>query len=439
MQSMNGTIKVIGGVPLRGTVTPIPNKNSIMPALPAAILSSSSIKYYNIPDTLDVQKHLKILEMLGAKIDTSNESYIEINCKDLNSYSVDQDLGSKFRSSIMYVGPLLARFGKAIVPLPGGCLLGRRSISAHIDSFQKAGVAIEYVGDTVVFTAPKKLNKNYKIWQMEASVTATENLCMYAAGVDSTFEILDAATEPHVTDLLNLLSSLGAQIDGISSNRLIIKGNCKLSGGEFIPRFDFVDVSGFIVATALTKGEIRITGANDYEIMGGLVDWFRRFNISIEEDGKDLVVSGKNDLKIIDIQHGFPSAGKDLPKLTPRPWPGFPVDVIPVMVTLTCKLEGRFLIQNWMYESGLDFAREINNIGGEIFMSDPQRLIVNGPVNFKGGEVVSPKVIQACKAIFLASLADPVETVLHGVDVLSRRYPDIFPVYSKLGANIEIL
>lgn len=169
------------------------------------------------------------------------------------------------------------------------------------------------------------------------------------------------------------------------------------------------------------------------------MNWFRLFGIKIEEEGEDLIVSSSGVLEIEKENSGVPLAAEDLPKLAPRPWPGFPVDVIPVMATLACKTKGRLLLQNWMYESGLEFVRELNSMGADIFIADPQRIIISGPVTFKGGEVNPPAVIQAVKAIFLAALADKGETVVHGVGILRRRYPDIFETYRKLGAKIEIL
>ncbi|MBU0649964.1 hypothetical protein KKG63_02050, partial [Patescibacteria group bacterium] len=192
-----------------------------------------------------------------------------------------------------------------------------------------------------------------------------------------------------------------------------------------------------IVAAAVTKGKITIKNACLPVVVDGLVQCFEKFNIGIRRHEKDLEVDGNRELFIDSINSGFPLAGEDLPKLVPRPWPGFPIDVLPVMVTLACKTKGKLLIQNWMYETGLDFVGELNALGANIFVADPQRIVVNGPVNFRGGRVTSPSVIQACKAIFLASLADPVETIIVGADILKRRYPDIVDVYRTLGANVE--
>ena len=318
-------------------------------------------------------------------------------------------------------------------------MLGERSVAAHIDAFSKVGVTVKYEDEMVKFVAPKVHEKKYRIWQMEASVTATENLAMYASGIKSEVEVVDAAGEPHVVDLLNLLKTMGAEIEGTGTNKLVIKGKHNLEGGKYKSRPDFVDIAGYIIAAAVTDGEIRIVGGNVPEIVDGMCLWFRAFNISIVSDGDDLVVKRGGELRLDLTMGNVPMAGKNLPKLVPRPWPGFPVDVIPVMVTLASKCTGKLLIQNWMYESGLDFVREMNGMGADIFALDPHRIIVNGPVKFRGGEVFSPSVIQACKAIFLASLCDKTETVIHGVEILKRRYPDIMETYRGLGAKIEVL
>ena len=436
---MNGTVKVTGGKKLRGEVFPIANKNSMMAAIPAAVLSNKTITYCGVPNTSDIQKLCLIIQKLGGEVINNGDGELRINCKNIDSYIIDEELGGQFRASLMFIGPLLARFGIAEVPLPGGCDLGMRSIEAHTNVFQKAGVEIERIGTYVRFRAPRVKAKKYTVWQIEASVTATENFAMYAAGIKSEVELFDAASEPHVTDLLNLLKQMGATISGIGSNKINIKGKKSLDKAVFESRPDFIDIAGFIIAAAVTNGEITIKGANIPDIVDGMINWFAMFNISIARKGKDLIVRrGKGGLVIDVNKSGFPLAAPNLPKFVPRPWPGFPIDALPPMVVLASKAEGRVLIQNWMYESGLDFVRELNAMGADIFMIDTQRIIITGPATFKGGEVTPPSVIQSVKAVFLAALADPGVTTIHGMDILKRRYPNIIEVYKKLGAKIEV-
>lgn len=434
---MSDTVKITGGKRLIGEVFPIPNKNAIVAALPATLLFKGTTRFKSVPDTSDVTKILAIIEKLGGEVN-DDKGNVEINCEKINSYEVDEMLGSAFRASLNFVGPLLARFGIAEVPQPGGCDLGMRSIEAHTNAFSKMGVTIEKIDNYIRFKAPKTKEKKYRVWQIEASVSATENIVMYASGINSDVEIIDAACEPHVTDVVNLLKDMGAEIDGIGSNQLRIKGSDKLREAVFQARPDFVDIAGYMIAAVITDGEIRIRGGNTPDVVDGIVNWMVMFNIQIDRLGNDLVVKrGKGGLKISDT--GFPLAAPNLPKFVPRPWPGFPVDCLPPMAVLASKSKGRLLLQNWMYESGLDFVRELNSLGADILMLDPQKIIVNGPKEFKGGDVTPPLVIQSMKAVFLAALADPVQTTIHGFDILKRRYPNIVEVYKKLGANIQVI
>ena len=198
-----------------------------------------------------------------------------------------------------------------------------------------------------------------------------------------------------------------------------------------------MDIAGLCVASAITGGNIRITGANVKRISGGIVDTLRKFGVDIAEDGDDLIARGSGELRIDLKESGMPLAGDDLPKFAPRPWPGFPVDVLPAIVVLSSKTKGRILIKNWMYETGLDYAKELAAMGANIFVSDPERIIVSGPCIYKGGKVTVPGIIEGAKAIFLASLCDDVTTTIEGVEILKRRYTDIFELYRRLGASIE--
>lgn len=434
---MNGTYRIVGGRRLEGTVVPIQNKNSLMAALPAAVMWSGPVRFRDLPATSDVETFLSIYRRWGAVIEKNGRD-ISINCHPVHSYRIDADLGSRFRAPILFVGPLLARFGVAELPMPGGCRLGQRALETHVAAFRKLGATVEEDGDYLRFTAPTHNPQSRTIWLSEASVTATENIAMYAAGTGTAVQIVDAACEPHVRDLIDLLSDQGATVSGINTNRLTVTGNIKSTATtiDFRPSPDHVDISGFIVAAGITGGRIRIRGANLPDIMTGLIDWFERFGIRITPDGADLIADGSNELQL--DASLLPSAAPGLPKLAVRPWPGFPTDVLPVMVALACKMRGRILFQNWMYEHGLQFVHQLNQIGADIEVLDSQRIMVpEPPTRFHGGEVTPPEVIQSVKALFLAALTEPTETIIHGTDILRRRYPDILNVYRSLGAQID--
>ena len=434
---MNGTFRIEGGVPLAGEVTPIPNKNALMGALPAAALAGGGITFTALPDTLDVHTYLEILARLGAGVTQAGTGAIHVDPGGIRAQAIDPAVGRRLRGAFALTGPLLARLGTVEMPLPGGCDLGYRAVTAHLDGFRKLGVTVEQRAGSVLLTAPRRHEPHYDIWLVEASVSATLALALYTAGSGFSVTIRDPACEPHVVDVLRLLRRMGVGVAGEGTNRLTIRGPGRpLAAAEFEAGPDYVDLAGSIAAAAVTGGELTIRGGNAPDLIGGMAHWFHAFGIELEAVGDDLLVAAPEPLRL--RAELLPQAGPDLPKLVVRPWPGFPVDVLPVMVTLACKSSGAMLFQNWMYESGFDYVRELNYLGAEILISDPHRIMVREPaIAFRGGEILAPNIIQGTKALFLAALADPVETVIHGVDLLRRRYPAIFETYRRLGARIE--
>ena len=434
---MNGTFRIKGGVPLHGEVTPIANKNALMGALPAAALPGDGILFPALPDTLDVHTYLEILTRLGAKVTRSGQGTVHVDPAGIRAHTIDPAMGRRLRGAFSLTGPLLSRLGSVEMPLPGGCDLGFRAVTTHLDGFRKLDVAVQQRDSSVLLTAPRSHADHYDIWLVEASVSATLDLALYAAGSGFSLTIRDAACEPHVVEVLRLLRRMGAEVEGEGTNQLTIRGPGRpLAGANFQAGLDYVDLAGSIVATAVTGGRLTIRGGNVPTLVNGMANWFHAFGIELERSGDDLLVAAPERLQM--HPEFLPQAGRDLPKLAVRPWPGFPVDVLPVMVTLACKSHGAILFQNWMYESGFDYVRELNYLGAEILISDPQRVMVREPaITFRGGEIAAPYIIQGTKAIFLAALADEAETVIHGVDLLRRRYPTIFETYSALGARIE--
>ncbi len=434
---MNGTFRIKGGVPLHGEVTPIANKNALMGALPAAALAGEGILFRDLPDTLDVHTYLEILTRLGAKVTSSGPGNVHVDPTEIRAQTIDPAMGRRLRGAFSLTGPLLTRFGSVEMPLPGGCDLGFRGVTTHLDGFRKLDVAVQQRDSSVSLAAPRTHADHYDIWLVEASVSATLDLALYAAGSGFSVTIRDAACEPHVIDVLRLLRRMGVEVEGEGTNCVTVRGSGRpLAGAEFRAGPDYVDLAGSVVATAVTGGRLTILGGNVPTLVNGMANWFRAFGIELEHAGDDLLVAAPERLQV--HAEFLPQAGRDLPKLAVRPWPGFPVDVLPVMVTLACKTHGAILFQNWMYESGFDYVRELKYLGAEILISDPQRVMVREPaITFRGGEIAAPYIIQGTKAIFLAALADDAETVIHGVDLLRRRYPTIFETYSALGARIE--
>lgn len=431
---MNGTYKVFGGNRLEGTVTPIPNKNSLMGAIPIVVLAQNGLEILDMPKTHDVAGYLEILESIGVRHRQNGKTTV-FDSTGISTHRILSERGRQFRGSFSLAGPLLARFGEAVLPIPGGCKLGYRSIATHVTAFRELGVRAEETGDVVSLSLPRGWGCRHMVWLSEASVTTTINIASFAAGTNAEIEIRNAACEPHVRDVLLLLQKMGARIDGIGSNHLFVGGTDELRHAVFQATPDFVDVAGYCVAAGVTKGRIVVRGGNTNDDMAGILKRLSYFGLDISLDGDDVTIDGERGLEI--QAEKFPKAGHELPKLAVAPWPGFPVDVLPVMVTLATKAAGRILFQNWMYESGFDFTRELMYMGADIYICDPQRIIVLEPkTTYTGGVVGSPGIIQGTKAIFLAALADPVETTIHGTEILMRRYPDILETYKKLGAEI---
>jgi UDP-N-acetylglucosamine 1-carboxyvinyltransferase len=434
---MNGTIKIKGGNPLNGTITPVANKNAILPAIAASVLTRQTVTYKNVPKSPDVKILLEIISKLGGTVDDSDYNNLKITCKNINSHVIDPELGGKLRSSLFLAGSLLARVGKVCIPTPGGCVLGLRSMAAHIDSFKKVGVKVETNGDSILLTAPSKPKESYRVWQIEASVTGTENLFLYLAGTNTIARVIDCASEPHVKNLCEMLASMGANIKGIGSNKVTISGIKELKGTTFTPYPDHIDIATIITAAAITKGSVTIKKAGEPYIVDGLLDVFSKFNVNVKRQGDDLVVNQTEEIKLLNVDTQWPIAAENLPKFSPRPWPGFAVDSLPQIVTLMTKTKGKLLINNWMYENGLDFANVLVKMGANIYVVDPHRIIVQGPCTYSGGEVTAPGIIQATMAIFLAGLSDKGTTVMHGADAIKRRYPEYIEIYKRLGADIE--
>ena len=220
---MNGTFRIKGGTPLRGEVTPLPNKNALMGALPAAALECGGILFNSLPKTLDVDIYLEILKNLGALISTNKPGTTHIDSQNLHSKLIQPSMGKQLRGAFSLAGPLLSRFNKVEMPLPGGCQLGYRSVTTHLDAFQKLDISIHKNENSVSLEAPKYHSKHYDLWLIEASVSATLNTTLYAVGKGLSVCIKDAACEPHVVEVLNLLTRMGASINGIGTNELSIE------------------------------------------------------------------------------------------------------------------------------------------------------------------------------------------------------------------------
>jgi UDP-N-acetylglucosamine 1-carboxyvinyltransferase len=421
-----------GGHPLRGTITASGNKNAALALIPACLLTDQPVILHNLPDIQDVRTALNLLAALGASVEQLGPGSWAIQAADISTSDLPGGLADRIRASFIFSGPLLGRAGRVTLPLPGGDVIGGRPLDTHIQGLRALGTTVELDQRNGLFhmTAPNLSGAGYHL-QAEASVTATENTVM-AAVLASGVTVLDnAASEPHVRDLCNFLNQLGAQIDGVGTNRLTIQGVAKLGGGEFTIGADFMEVGSFIGAAAVTGGEIRIRNASPRDLrMIRLI--YERLGVIWEEDGDDVIVPENQPLCIES------ALGGRILEVKPHPWPGFPPDLMSIAVMLGTKSEGSVLLHDWMYESRFFFVDKLRFMGARIVLCDPHRVLVQGPSHLHANPagVTSPD-IRAGMAMVLAALYAEGTTVIHNIQQIDRGYERIDAKLQALGAQIE--
>lgn len=421
--------KITGGIPLKGKINPVPNKNSILKLIPAALLTDEPVTIHNVPTTTDVRVMLKIVQQLGGKVTYLNGgSTVRIVAKDVNTYEIDPDLSQKVKSAVMFMAPLLLKFGKAEMPIPGGCKLGTRPLDAFIENMVELGA--EYKREKGYFLEAKNL-KAKKIWSWFPSVTGTENLVMLASLVKGKTEIYNAASEPHTQDLCNMLIAMGAKIEGIGSNKLTIEGVDKLHGTEWTVIPDHLDIGGYIAAALLTDGDITVENAIP-EHMGMIIQAFEKLGAKIEVKGNNIHIPKGQKLECKQTVRG------DIYDIKAAAWPLVPPDFIHVLVVTALKASGSMIFSNPYYEYSFFYIEELIKMKAKVIMADPFRIITYGPTKFKAEKVFAPNIIQATVALFLAALsADGVTMLDDRDDSLLRRFPDLVEKFQSLGAKIE--
>jgi len=425
------TYKIEGGKPLNGVITPVPNKNSILKLIPAALLTDDPVIIHNVPKSSDVRLMLKIVKQLGGKVAYIGDgSSVRIQANDLTTFEIDYELSQKAKSSVMFMAPLLLRFKKAYMPIPGGCKLGTRPLDAFIDNMVQMGA--EYRREKGYFLEAKKL-KAAKIWSWFPSVTGTENTVMLAVLTLGTTEIYNAACEPHTQDLCNMLNAMGAKISGIGSNRLTIEGVDKLHGVEWSVIPDHLDIGAYIAAALLTNGDITIKNAIP-EHMGLIIQFFEKLNAKIKIKGDEIIIHDNQKLECDLTVRG------DIFDVKAFAWPFLPPDFVHVALVTALKAKGSFVFHNSFYEYGFFFIEELAKMKAKLIMADPYRIVTFGPTDYLGAKIIAPNIIQATMALFLAALGATGVTILEdSEDSLLRRYPDLIANYQKLGAKISKL
>ena len=415
-----------GGIPIKGTVRASGNKNAALPCIAAALLTEEPVVLRNIPQIADTGVMFEILTSLGANVEQLEPNTWRIQAKNPIGSEIPQTLSKKLRASILFAGPLIARTGKAVLPPPGGDVIGRRRLDTHFLALTELGARVEING---VFSFSANKLAGADIFLDEASVTATENAIMAAVLAEGDTIITNAASEPHIQDLCNMLISMGAIITGVGSNILRIVGVQQLNGCDFTIGPDYMEIGSFIGLAAATRGSISIEGINPRD-MRPIKLAFGKLGITWNIEGTTL-----------SVPHGLPmkvncDLGGMIPKIDDAPWPGFPPDLTSIMIVIATQVEGTVLIHDKMFESRMFFVDKLISMGARITLCDPHRAVVSGPCTLHGDNLVSPDV-RAGMAMIIAAMAAQGESVISNVYQVERGYERLTERLQMLGAHIN--
>jgi len=414
-----------GGVPLNGTIKVSGNKNAALPCIAAALLTDEPVTLRNIPDIEDVRVMLDVFTALGGEVETLKPNVYRLHLRDIKTSIIPMEQAKKIRASILFAGPLLARTGKAVLPPPGGDVIGRRRLDTHFLVLTELGSKVK-VGDAFTFSA--KFLTGADIFLDEASVTATENAIMAAVLARGKTILTNAAGEPHVQDLCRMLAEMGAQIEGIGSNILTITGVEKLSGCDFEIGPDFMEVGSFIGLAAATGGDLHIEGARIQDMRPAKIA-FGKLGIVWAHEGNIIHVP-KN--QPMEVNHDL---GGMIPKIDDAPWPGFPPDLVSIVIVVATQIKGTVLIHEKMYESRMFFVDKLIGMGARIVLCDPHRAVVSGPTKLHGSELTSPDV-RAGMAMIIAAMCAEGNSVIRNVYQIERGYENLADRLASIGAQI---
>jgi UDP-N-acetylglucosamine 1-carboxyvinyltransferase len=418
--------QVQGGHPLKGTIRPAGNKNAALPILAATLLADGPVSLGNVPRIRDVEAMVALLADLGADVTWTGPNSLTVDARSAASKALDPVLCARIRASILLAAPLLARFGKVVLPPPGGDVIGRRRVDTHFLALEALGASV-LVGESYEIEA--KHLSGADIFLDEPSVTGTENALMAAVSARGRTVLRNAAAEPHVQDLARCLVAMGASIDGIGSNQYTIEGGRPLVGCRFDLGPDHIEIGSFIGLAAVTNSPLTIDPVRPDELHSILFG-FDRLGIRPRIDGTSLVVDRDQERRV------RPDLGGHIPKLEDGPWPAFPADVMSIAIVTATQCAGLVLMFEKMFESRLFFVDKLIGMGARIVLCDPHRAVIAGPSPLRGGTVESPD-IRAGMAMLLAALAAEGRSVIHNIGQIERGYEHIDSRLNALGARIE--
>lgn len=424
-----------GGHRLHGEITPQGAKNEVLQILCATLLTPEKVTVHNIPDILDVNNLIQLLREMGVKVSkTGLSSYtFQADAVDLTYLESDEFLKrcSSLRGSVMLVGPLVARFGKAFISKPGGDKIGRRRLDTHFVGIQKLGATFRYDAARSVYQIEADALKGTYMLLDEASVTGTANIVMAAVMAQGTTTIYNAACEPYLQQLCKMLNAMGARIHGIASNLLTIEGVESLGGCTHTVLPDMIEVGSFIGMAAMTRSEITIKNVS-YGNLGIIPDSFRRLGIRMEQRGDDLFIPEQEHYEIESFMDG------SIMTIADAPWPGLTPDLLSVMLVVATQAKGSVLIHQKMFESRLFFVDKLIDMGAQIILCDPHRAVVIGHdhhFQLRGGNMTSPD-IRAGIALLIAAMSADGSSRIHNIEQIDRGYQNIEHRLNALGARI---
>jgi UDP-N-acetylglucosamine 1-carboxyvinyltransferase len=415
-----------GGRPLSGTVRASGNKNAALPILAACVLASGEVLLTNVPRIRDVETMVELLADVGADVEWVGPNDVRVDAAAVSKTDLDAGLAREIRASFLLAGPLLARFGSVTVPPPGGDVIGRRRLDTHMHAFASLGASVRADG---VYEIRADGLRGTRVYLDEASVMGTENAIMAAVLAEGETILGHAACEPHIQDLCRFLVSLGADIEGIGSNVLRIRGQAELGGGEYRIGPDHIEVASFVGLAAATGGEIVVTDVEPDHLIS-IVPAFRRLGVEMNVAESAVHVAAGQELAVED------DFGGQIPKIESGIWPAFPADLTSIAVTVATQARGTILIFEKMFESRLFFVDKLVSMGARIVLCDPHRVVVSGPAKLYGERLESPD-IRAGMAMLIAALCAEGTSAIGNIRQIDRGYERIDERLRALGAAIE--
>jgi UDP-N-acetylglucosamine 1-carboxyvinyltransferase len=433
---MNNAFEIIGGKPLKGEIVPQGAKNEALQVISAVLLTKDKVTISNIPDIKDVNKLIELLGDMGVTVKRESTDTYTFEAKNINLDFFQSDefksKGGSLRGSIMIVGPLLARFGKASIPKPGGDKIGRRRLDTHFLGFEKLGARFNYSQEDGFYNVDATNLQGTYILLDEASVTGTANVVMAAVLAKGTTTIYNAACEPYLQQLCKMLNRMGAKISGIGSNLLTIEGVTELTGTEHRLLPDMIEIGSFIGLAAMTGSEITIKNVQ-YKELGIIPQTFKRLGIEFELRDDDIYIPAQEHYEIESFIDG------SIMTIADAPWPGFTPDLLSIVLVVAIQAKGSVLIHQKMFESRLFFVDKLLDMGAQIILCDPHRATVIGldhQVKLRGISMTSPD-IRAGVALLIAALSAQGKSTIYNIEQIERGYQHIDDRLRALGADIK--